>query len=109
MKQQLTTPSCPTPSTGSTSRITLAHGEGGLLMRRLLDERIFPALDGVRLPGAGDAAILSRIEGEVVFTTDTFVVSPLVFPGGDIGKLSVFGTVNDLAVAARDRYGSVWR
>ena len=99
MKQQLTTPHCPIPSTGSTSRITLAHGEGGLLMRRLLDERIFPALDGVRISGAGDAAVLPRVQGAVVFTTDSFVVSPLVFPGGDIGKLCVFGTVNDLAVA----------
>ena len=108
MNQQLFTPGCPVPSAGSTSRVTLAHGEGGLLMRRLLDERIFPALDGVRLAGAGDAAILPRVEGQVVFTSDSFVVSPLVFPGGDIGKLSIFGTVNDLAVAgARPRWISL--
>jgi hydrogenase expression/formation protein HypE len=99
MNERLLTPGCPIMSDASSQRITLAHGEGGLLMRRLLDERIFPALHGVRLTGAGDAAILPEINGEIAFTTDSFVVSPLMFPGGDIGKLCVFGTVNDLAVA----------
>jgi hydrogenase expression/formation protein HypE len=80
-------------------RISLAHGAGGRLARRLIDERIRPALAGARLECDGDAAVLARLEGEVVFTTDSFVVSPLVFPGGDIGKLCVYGTVNDLAVA----------
>jgi hydrogenase expression/formation protein HypE len=91
--------SCPNTSAADNERITLAHGEGGRLMRRLLNERIFPALAGVRLAAGGDAAILARLEGEVAFTTDSFVVSPLFFPGGDIGRLCIFGTVNDLAVS----------
>lgn len=91
--------SCPNTSSTDNQRITLAHGEGGRLMRQLLNERIFPALDGVRPAADGDAAILARLEAETVFTTDSFVVSPLFFPGGDIGRLCVFGTVNDLAVS----------
>lgn len=91
--------SCPNTAATGGERITLAHGEGGRLMRRLLNERIFPALEGVRLKGDDDAAILARLEGEAVFTTDSFVVAPLFFPGGDIGRLCVFGTVNDLAVS----------
>jgi len=91
--------SCPIPSASDSQRIQLAHGEGGRLMRRLLHERIFPALDGVRLATEGDAAILARPAGQIVLTTDSFVVSPLFFPGGDIGTLCIFGTVNDLAVS----------
>lgn len=91
--------SCPVASAGGGERITLAHGEGGRLMRRLLDERIYPAINDIRLKTDGDAAVLSRLDGEVVFTTDSFVVAPLFFPGGDIGTLCIFGTVNDLAVS----------
>lgn len=91
--------SCPTLSTHGGERITLAHGEGGRLMRRLLSERILPALAEVGPAIDGDAAIVARPEGETVVTTDSFVVSPLFFPGGDIGRLCVFGTVNDLAVS----------
>ena len=100
---------CPSTSATRGERITLAHGEGGRLMRRLLGERILPALAGVSLAADGDAAVLARIDGEVVFTTDSFVVSPLVFPGGDIGRLSILGTVNDLAVSGRGPCGSVCR
>ena len=89
---------CPAVSLDG-ERITLAHGEGGRLMRRLLRERIFPALDAARLDGDGDAATLPPLDGPLALTTDSFVVSPLFFPGGDIGKLSVLGTVNDLAVS----------
>ncbi len=67
-------------------------------MRRLIHQRILPAIDDVRLKSDGDAAVLPRVEGQVVLTTDSFVVSPLFFPGGDIGRLCVFGSVNDLAV-----------
>jgi len=89
---------CPSPSTTDSGRISLAHGEGGRLMRRLLSEHILPALADVAPAGDADAAILARLGGQVVFTTDSYVVSPLFFPGGDIGKLAVFGTTNDLAV-----------
>ncbi len=68
-------------------------------MRSLLQQRILPVLNS---PGLEDAAGLAFPGGELAITTDSFVVSPLFFPGGDIGSLSVFGTVNDLAVAGAD-------
>jgi hydrogenase expression/formation protein HypE len=77
----------------------LAHGEGGRLMRQLIRRRIMPVVDNEFLQIAGDAAILPKLNGPIAMTTDSFVVSPLFFPGGDIGSLAVYGTVNDLAVA----------
>ncbi len=69
-------------------------------MRRLIEERILPRFGQSDVASApGDAAVLSEIGGQLAFTTDSFVVSPLFFPGGDIGRLAVLGTVNDLAVA----------
>jgi hydrogenase expression/formation protein HypE len=67
-------------------------------MRRLLRERVVPVLPGAAPYADADAAVLRRLDGEPAFTTDSFVVAPLFFPGGDIGKLCVFGTANDLAV-----------
>lgn len=89
---------CPVPGTGSGETITLAHGEGGRQLRRLITERILPVL-GAKSTCFDDAAILSHDGSDLAFTTDSFVVSPLFFPGGDIGKLAVFGTANDLAVS----------
>lgn len=89
---------CPIESRGDGDAITLAHGEGGRLMRKLLHDRVLPML-GIDVRDQVDAAMVA-ISGEAVaFTTDCYVVSPLFFPGGDIGKLAVFGTVNDLAVS----------
>jgi hydrogenase expression/formation protein HypE len=68
-------------------------------MRQLIEGRILPSLNNEFLRRAGDAAILPRVSGQLALTTDSFVVSPLFFPGGDIGKLAVYGTTNDLAVA----------
>lgn len=82
-----------------TERVVLGHGDGGRLMRRLLSEHILPGLSNPLLSEAGDAAILPALHGRLAFTTDSYVVSPLFFPGGDIGCLSVYGTVNDLAVS----------
>jgi hydrogenase expression/formation protein HypE len=79
-------------------RILLAHGGGGELTRRLLAERILPRLANDLLAPLGDAAVLDGPAGRLAFTTDAYVVQPLVFPGGDIGRLAVCGTVNDLAV-----------
>lgn len=81
-------------------RIILAHGGGGALTRELIEELIIPALDGAAkcLP---DAAALPRHDS-LLMTTDAFVVKPPVFPGGDIGSLSVYGTVNDLAVSGAE-------
>lgn len=85
-------------------RILLAHGGGGELMGRLIREHLIPPL--AKLSNAlasksaelNDSAVIPWSAGEVVFTTDSFVVTPLEFPGGDIGRLAVCGTVNDLAV-----------
>jgi hydrogenase expression/formation protein HypE len=79
--------------------IILAHGGGGELTRQLLDGHIFPRLDNDLLAPRGDSAILPPRSGRLCMTTDSFVVQPLRFPGGDIGKLAVAGTVNDVAMA----------
>jgi hydrogenase expression/formation protein HypE len=86
----------------SRDRILLAHGGGGQLMDELLREVVFPRLGNRWLDDLGDAALLPRPAGEIAFTTDGFVVQPLFFPGGDIGRLAVSGTVNDLAVMGAD-------
>ncbi|MEM6263341.1 MAG: hydrogenase expression/formation protein HypE [Bacteroidota bacterium] len=77
--------------------INLGHGSGGVLTHRLLDAGVFSLLDNVWLREQHDGAKLD-IEGPVAFTTDSFVVSPIFFPGGNIGDLAVNGTVNDLAM-----------
>jgi hydrogenase expression/formation protein HypE len=77
--------------------VLLGHGGGGSLSQRLVDQLLVPAFgpaDGVLL----DAAVLPAEAGPLAFTTDSYVVRPLFFPGGDIGSLAVFGTVNDLAM-----------
>ena len=103
-----TTPHCPQPAHGAADAISLAHGEGGRLMRELLRREIWPLLRNGLLDMQGDAAVLPKLDGTAVFTTDSFVVAPRFFPGGDIGSLAVYGTVNDLAVAgARPRWLSL--
>jgi hydrogenase expression/formation protein HypE len=77
--------------------ITLGHGSGGVLTNRLLDYGVFDLLKNPKLEKRHDGAILP-LEGQIAFTTDSFVISPIFFPGGDIGELSVYGTVNDLAM-----------
>lgn len=79
--------------------ITLDYGSGGKKTAALIDEIIVPALGNAALNSLGDGAVL---EGGLAFSTDSFVVSPLFFPGGDIGKLSVCGTVNDLAMCGAE-------
>jgi hydrogenase expression/formation protein HypE len=89
-------------------QILLAHGEGGRLSRRLVAERIAARFANPFLSPLSDAARLPPLAGRPVLTTDSFVVTPLFFPGGDIGSLAVFGTANDLAVAgARPRWLSL--
>jgi hydrogenase expression/formation protein HypE len=96
---------CPVPISSTADRIQLAHGEGGKLMRKLVRERIIALLGNSMLAAMNDAAVLPQVTGQLAITTDSFVVSPLFFPGGDIGSLAVFGTVNDLAVSgARPLY-----
>jgi len=77
--------------------IKLAHGGGGKLMNELIAETIVPALGGGQAAQLADSARLDIERGPLAFTTDSFVVQPLFFPGGDIGRLAVCGTVNDLA------------
>ena len=82
-------------------RVTLSHGSGGKASHNLIEGIFGPAFSNLMLDTMDDAAIFS-INGtgqRLAFSTDTFVVSPLFFPGGDIGKLAVHGTVNDLAVS----------
>ena len=88
--------------------ILLGHGSGGRLSHQLLDELIIPALSGIAPSGQNDAALLAPVAGRLAYTTDSFVVDPIFFPGGTIGSLSVHGTVNDLAMmGARPLYLSV--
>ncbi|MEP0842520.1 MAG: hydrogenase expression/formation protein HypE [Phycisphaerae bacterium] len=68
------------------------------MTRRLIAERVLPKLTNSLLAPLADSAVLSGVTGRIAFTTDAFVVQPLEFPGGDIGRLAVCGTVNDLAV-----------
>ena len=96
--------SCPVPLDDHAT-VQLAHGGGGRLMRALVEGMFLPAFEAGR-EGAPekqapphDSAVLELDGARLAFTTDTFVVSPLFFPGGDIGRLAVFGTVNDLAMA----------
>jgi len=90
-----------------TDRILLAHGSGGRLAHRLVDEAVIDALRNPILDRLDDAAVL-ELEGRIAFTTDSYVVSPIFFPGGDIGRLAVAGTVNDLSTSgARPRYLSL--
>ena len=81
------------------THITLAHGNGGRLMRELIGEVFARHLANDELDVDVDAASLTLESREVIFTTDGFTVQPLEFPGGDIGSLAVHGTANDLAVA----------
>lgn len=80
-------------------RVLLTHGSGGRLSRDLVEKMIIPIFDNPALNRLEDASLLSETGNRMVMTTDSHVVTPLFFPGGDIGKLSVCGTVNDLATA----------
>ncbi len=90
-----------------TDRVLLAHGSGGKLMHDLIQKTFAAALSNPILDKMDDAAVF-ELEGRLAFTTDSYVVSPIFFPGGDIGKLAVCGTVNDLATSgATPRYLSL--
>ncbi|MEI6133736.1 MAG: hydrogenase expression/formation protein HypE [Desulfomonile sp.] len=90
------------------SSISLAHGGGGKMTGRLIRDMILPRLDRGKLGALPDSVVLSGFGEKIAFTTDSFVVSPIFFPGGDIGSLSVHGTCNDLSCSgARPAYLSV--
>lgn len=92
---------CPLPDTGG-GRIEVGHGGGGLLTRRLIDGILRPAFAGAPADLTHDGAVLEIGGARLAFTTDTYVVRPLFFPGGDIGALAVNGTVNDLAMCGAE-------
>ena len=81
-------------------KVMLGHGSGGSMMKHIIDEVFFQAYAGEELLTGNDAAVLSVPEGSrLSFSTDSFVVTPHFFPGGDIGRLAVCGTVNDVATS----------
>ncbi len=95
---------CPIPITDR-KNIVLGHGSGGRLTAQLINDVFLPAFDNETLRKLDDQAVLNVGGARIAFTTDSFVVTPLFFPGGDIGKLAVNGTVNDLAMSgARPLY-----
>ncbi len=79
--------------------VDLSHGAGGRAMAQLIEELFLAAFDNPYLRQANDQALLAELKGRVVMATDSHVVSPLFFPGGDIGCLSVHGTINDVAMS----------
>jgi hydrogenase expression/formation protein HypE len=88
--------------------ILLAHGSGGTMMRELIEEFFVPGLEEDALSRLDDAASLDLPPGRLAFSTDTYVVTPQFFPGGDIGRLAICGTVNDVATSgAQPLYISV--
>ena len=86
----------------SEDKIMLGHGSGGQLMHKLIEEVFIRHFDNPILKEQTDAAILTTGSEQIAFTTDSFVIDPLFFPGGNIGKLAVCGTVNDLAVSGAE-------
>lgn len=79
--------------------ITLDYGSGGLRTSQLIESVLVPAFHNPTLEDLGDGAVLPTMDGPLVYSTDSFVVTPWRFPGGDIGKLAVCGTVNDVCMA----------
>ncbi|MGI9115039.1 MAG: hydrogenase expression/formation protein HypE [Chthoniobacterales bacterium] len=105
--QSLLTASCPLPITNY-KEIVLAHGSGGKLSHQLIAKLVLPQFRNDLLEPLHDGAVFSLGGERVAFSTDSYVVSPIFFPGGDIGKLAVHGTINDLAMCgARPLYLSV--
>ncbi len=96
MKKSLMKLQCPLPKFDF-DIITLAHGSGGLLTNKLLESGVFSLLKNEELDQHHDGAFLN-MKGDIAFSTDSFVISPIFFPGGDIGELAINGTVNDVAM-----------
>ncbi len=94
---------CPTPYTEQ-QVITLAHGSGGKQTSQLIQRVFLPAFGNEHLAELHDGAVLDIPAQQIVFTTDSYVVQPPFFPGGDIGKLAVTGTLNDLAMCGAKPY-----
>ncbi|MFC1966943.1 AIR synthase related protein, partial [Chloroflexota bacterium] len=80
-------------------KVLLAHGSGGKLSHDLIEKSFVSSLSNPILDKLDDSAVFEISGGRLAFTTDSYVVSPIFFPGGDIGKLAVCGTVNDLSMS----------
>ncbi|MFW5906406.1 MAG: AIR synthase related protein, partial [Desulfobia sp.] len=78
--------------------ILLDHGSGGLASQELIRDLLLKYLDNPVIRNLEDSAVVGEIEGRIVFTTDSYVIDPPFFPGGNIGSLAVHGTINDLAM-----------
>lgn len=89
-------------------QILLAHGGGGRLTRELIKSEFLPQLTNPYLADLADAAVLPIPAGKLAFTTDAFVVDPPIFPGGDLGYLSICGTINDLAMVGAKPLALSW-
>lgn len=97
LRRNLSDLSCPAPL-NMRDKVLLGHGSGGKLSAQLLHEVFLPALRNESLAKLDDQAVVDLYGHRVAITTNSFVVKPLFFPGGDIGSLSVYGTLNDLAM-----------
>lgn len=99
--------SCPIPIS-QYPHVLLAHGGGGRLMNNMIEQMFLPVFDNQFAGTRHDGAVFSAGNARLAFTTDSYVVRPLFFPGGDIGKMAIYGTVNDLAMCgARPLYLSL--
>ncbi len=96
--QEALAPSCPLPIT-KYPHVLMAHGGGGRLMNQLIDKVFISTFANPALSARHDSADLEAGGAHLAFTTDSYVVHPLFFPGGDIGRLAVHGTINDLAMS----------
>ncbi|HVV71017.1 MAG TPA: AIR synthase related protein, partial [Verrucomicrobiae bacterium] len=97
-------PSCPFPIQNY-PQVLMAHGGGGKLMHQLIGKMFTPAFQNPLSEPQHDSSVFEIAGTRLAFTTDSFVVRPLFFPGGDLGSLAVHGTVNDLAMSgARPLY-----
>jgi hydrogenase expression/formation protein HypE len=98
---------CPMPLRDQPN-IVMGHGGGGKLSSELIEHLFLPAFSNEHLDGLGDAAVMDLPAGRIAMSTDSFVVRPRIFPGGNIGELAINGTVNDVAMAGADpKYISV--
>ncbi len=93
--------SCPVPISNY-DKIVLAHGGGGTLSHQLIQKMFLPQFDNELLAAEHDGAVWETEGSRFAFSTDSYVVKPIFFPGGDIGELAVYGTVNDLAVCGAE-------
>src|ERR1035437_6211753 len=97
-------PSCPIPF-NDYPQVLMAHGGGGKLMNQLIEKMFLSTFKNSLLETRHDGAVFSLGNTRLAFTTDSYVIRPLFFPGGNIGELAVYGTVNDLAMCgARPKF-----